>query len=111
MARNSLLALLREDLKAARAQDPAANSDLEVGFAYSGVHAVWAHRIAHAMWNRPHLRTGARLLSQFARFFTGIEIHPAATTSVSPAAWGAAGLGLLVTAGAAGAFVVKRRQS
>ncbi|WP_346768950.1 serine O-acetyltransferase EpsC [Crystallibacter degradans] len=79
MARNSLPALLREDLKAARAQDPAANSDLEVGFAYSGVHAVWAHRIAHAMWNRPHLRTGARLLSQFARFLTGIEIHPAAT--------------------------------
>jgi serine O-acetyltransferase len=79
MATSGLLALMREDLKAARAQDPAANSDLEVAAAYSGVHAVWAHRIAHAMWRRPGLRTSARLLSQFTRFLTGIEIHPAAT--------------------------------
>ena len=79
MAKSGLLALMREDLKAARAQDPAANSDLEVGAAYSGVHAVWAHRIAHALWQRPGLRTPARLLSQFTRFLTGIEIHPAAT--------------------------------
>jgi serine O-acetyltransferase len=72
------LALLREDLEAARRQDPAARSAVEVALAYPGVHAVWAYRIAHRMWREPGLRLPARLLSQFVRFLTGIEIHPAA---------------------------------
>ncbi len=44
---------------------------------YSGLHAVWAHRCAHWLW-RHELRFVARLVSQVARFVTGIEIHPAA---------------------------------
>lgn len=72
------LAVLREDLEAARRQDPAARTWLEVALGYPGVHAVWAYRIAHRMWREPGLRLPARLLSQFVRFLTGIEIHPAA---------------------------------
>jgi serine O-acetyltransferase len=68
-----------EDLRAARARDPAARSLLEVALCYSGVHALWAHRLAHRIWHAgPMLRLPARLLSQFARAVTGIEIHPAA---------------------------------
>ena len=72
------LALLREDLDTARRRDPAARSAIEVALGYPGVHAVWAHRIAHRMWREPALRLPARLLSQVARFLTGIEIHPGA---------------------------------
>ena len=72
------LAVLREDLDTARRRDPAARSGLEVALGYPGVHAVWAHRVAHRMWREPGLRLPARLLSQFARFLTGIEIHPGA---------------------------------
>jgi len=72
------LAVLREDLEAARTRDPAARSALEVALGYPGVHAVWSHRIAHRMWREPGLRLPARLLSQLTRFGTGVEIHPAA---------------------------------
>ena len=72
------LAVLREDLQVARDRDPAARSPVEIALGYSGVHAVWAHRIAHRMWREPLLRLPARLLSQAARFLTGIEIHPGA---------------------------------
>lgn len=73
-----LLALLREDLQAARRRDPAARSALEVALGYPGVHAIWAHRIVHRMWREPGLRLPARLLSQLVRAATGIEIHPGA---------------------------------
>ncbi|ROS28025.1 serine O-acetyltransferase EpsC [Cellulomonas sp. PhB150] len=73
-----LLATLREDLDAARRRDPAARSLLEVALAYPGVHAVWTYRLAHHMWRTPSLRLPARLLSQFVRALTGIEIHPGA---------------------------------
>ncbi|GIG22860.1 serine acetyltransferase [Cellulomonas chitinilytica] len=72
------LAVLREDLEAARHRDPAARSMLEVGLAYPGVHAVWVYRLAHRMWRVPSLRLPARLVSQLARAATGIEIHPGA---------------------------------
>ncbi len=72
------LAVLHEDLEAARTRDPAARSALEVALGYPGVHAVWAYRVAHRMWREPGLRLPARLLSQVARFLTGIEIHPGA---------------------------------
>jgi len=72
------LAVLREDLEAARHRDPAARSMLEVGLAYPGVHAVWVYRLAHRMWRVPSLRLPARLVSQLARAVTGIEIHPGA---------------------------------
>ena len=72
-------ATVREDLEVARQRDPAARSLLEVALAYPGIHAVWAYRLAHAMWHSPALRLPARLVSQTARAVTGIEIHPGAT--------------------------------
>jgi serine O-acetyltransferase len=68
---------LREDIDAVRFQDPAARSTAEVVLAYPGLHAVWGHRLAHKLWTSGH-KLSARLLSQFTRARTGIEIHPAA---------------------------------
>ncbi len=68
---------LRRDLQSAKERDPAARSSLEVALLYPGLHAVWMHRGAHALWTRG-LRFPARALSQFSRWFTGIEIHPGA---------------------------------
>ncbi|WP_344248769.1 serine O-acetyltransferase EpsC [Isoptericola hypogeus] len=73
-----LCEILLEDLDAAHAHDPAARSRFEVALGYPGVHAVWVHRISHRMWHRPALRLPARLVSQLARWLTGIEIHPGA---------------------------------
>jgi serine O-acetyltransferase len=58
--------------------DPAARSRSEVIFGYPGLHAIWGHRVSHALWVREH-RLSGRLFSQFIRAFTGIEIHPGAT--------------------------------
>lgn len=68
---------IRADVQCVLERDPAARSTLEVLTSYSGLHAVWFHRIAHRLW-RWRLLLLARWLSQFARFVTGIEIHPAA---------------------------------
>ncbi|WP_374226393.1 serine O-acetyltransferase [Bacillus sp. sid0103] len=68
---------LREDVEVVFEQDPAARSYLEVILTYSGLHAIWSHRLAHALFNRK-LFFLARLISQVSRFFTGIEIHPGA---------------------------------
>ena len=68
---------LREDVRTALAKDPAATSAVTVALLYSGLHAVWGYRLAHALWERGHTFT-ARFLSQFVRFLTGVEIHPAA---------------------------------
>lgn len=70
---------LREDVATARRRDPAARTAAEVFWLYPGVHAVWAYRLASRMWRRRPLRFLARLVSQIARFFTGVEIHPGAT--------------------------------
>ena len=75
----TLLATLREDLRNARVHDPAARGELENALVYSGLHAIWSHRLAHRMWAVPALRGAARVLSQLTRFLTGIEIHPGAT--------------------------------
>lgn len=69
---------IREDIAAARAHDPAARGSAEVFFVYSGLHAVWWHRLSHRLWLRG-LRFLPRAISQLTRFFTGIEIHPGAT--------------------------------
>ncbi|MGN6128168.1 MAG: serine O-acetyltransferase EpsC, partial [Humibacter sp.] len=74
----SLLSRLREDIANARSHDPAARSDVEIALSYSGLHAIWLYRIAHRWWVSPGLKLPARLLSQFARFLTGVEIHPGA---------------------------------
>lgn len=69
--------LVAEDVRAICENDPAARSPLEVMLVYPGLHAVWLHRAAHAMWRRD-IKLGARLLAHFNRFATGIEVHPAA---------------------------------
>ncbi len=68
---------VREDIAAVFESDPAARSYLEVLICYPGLHAVWAHHVSHWLWLRG-MRFLARLNSQIARFFTGIEIHPGA---------------------------------
>lgn len=72
-----MLRRLREDLDAFLTHDPAARSRWEILFLYPGFHALLAHRVNHVLW-RAGLRFLARALSQVVRFFTGIEIHPAA---------------------------------
>jgi serine O-acetyltransferase len=69
---------LAEDLATATRRDPAARSRAELLLAYPGLHAIWLHRVAHRMWQRPGLRLAARLLSNVNRTLTGIEIHPGA---------------------------------
>jgi len=69
---------LNEDLDAFMARDPAARSRIEVALCYSGLHAILIFRLAHRLWQaRLHLLS--RIVSQFGRWFTGIEIHPGAT--------------------------------
>lgn len=68
---------IRSDIEAVFDNDPAARSVWEVVLTYSGLHAIWAHRIAHAL-HRKRLYGLARFISQVSRFFTGIEIHPGA---------------------------------
>jgi len=68
---------IREDINSVRERDPAARSWLEILLCYPGLWAVWFHRVSHALW-RAKLRLAARVLSQIARFLTGVEIHPGA---------------------------------
>ena len=74
----SIWARVREDIAAARLRDPAARSAVEVALLYPGLHAIWAHRVSHALWRR-RLRLLARAGSQVSRWLTGVEIHPGAT--------------------------------
>jgi len=69
---------IKKDFNAALSMDPAATSKLEVALTYSGFHALLFHRFAHWLWKKgvPFI---PRALSQIARFFTGIEVHPGAT--------------------------------
>ncbi|HSJ39365.1 MAG TPA: serine O-acetyltransferase [Planococcus sp. (in: firmicutes)] len=72
-----MLKALKEDIGIVFEQDPAARSYLEVILTYAGVHAIWAHRLAHFFFKN-NLFFLARVISQISRFFTGIEIHPGA---------------------------------
>ncbi len=76
-----MFAAIREDVESVLERDPAAHSRLEVILCYPGLHAIWLHRISHRLWTtrRGNFRLLARCLSQFSRWLTGIEIHPAAT--------------------------------
>ena len=65
------------DIKLIRESDPAATSSLEILLLYSGIHAVLAYRLSHALHKRGY-HFAARFVSQTAKFFTGIEIHPGA---------------------------------
>lgn len=69
---------IRDDVNAVRERDPAARSTFEVLLTYSGLHAVLVYRASHSLYKHGHF-VSARVLSQGARFLTGIEIHPGAT--------------------------------
>jgi len=69
---------LRSDIRTIKRKDPAATSTLSIMLTSSGMHAVWTYRLSHFLW-RMHLKLLARIASTIARFFTGVEIHPAAT--------------------------------
>jgi serine O-acetyltransferase len=71
---------IKRDINSVIERDPAARSWLEVMLVYSGLHAIWIHRITHWLWQRK-VRFLARWLSQAARWLTGIEIHPGAVIS------------------------------
>lgn len=68
---------IKTDIQSVKDRDPAAHSSLEIILTYSGLHAVIMYRAAHQLYIRKH-GTLARIVSQLARFLTGIEIHPGA---------------------------------
>jgi serine O-acetyltransferase len=73
-----VISRMREDVQAVFERDPAARTVLEVTLAYPGLHAIWMYRAAHWLWEHRLYLLG-RLLSELARWATGIEIHPGAT--------------------------------
>ena len=78
MTERIVLARVREDITAAKLRDPAARGSLEIALLYPGLHALWAHRLWHALWVR-RARFVARMGSQLTLWLTGIEIPPGAT--------------------------------
>ena len=77
LKQEGLLVTLRRDVDAALQRDPAARSAFEVVLSYPGLHALWGYRMAHWMWQH-NLKLLGRLLSQWVRSLTGIEIQPGA---------------------------------
>jgi len=73
-----MFATIREQIDTVFREDPAAKSTLEILLCYPGLHAILAHRVAHRMY-RAGVPLLPRVLSQFSRWITGIEIHPGAT--------------------------------
>ena len=73
-----MFARIKEDIEVVFDRAPAAKSIWEVVFCYQGLHAIWLHRIAHYLFVRGWVVL-PRMISNFARFLTGIEIHPGAT--------------------------------
>ena len=69
---------IKADVQAVKDRDPAAESDAQILLTSSGVHAILAHRVAHKLHTSDH-KLSARVISQVARHYTGIEIHPGAT--------------------------------
>src|SRR3972149_1751967 len=72
-----MLKAIKQDFQAVFDRDPAATSRLEVIFTYAGFHALLAYRISHWL-NTYGVPFFPRVISQLARWLTGIEIHPAA---------------------------------
>ena len=68
---------IKNDILAVKERDPAARSGFEILLTNQGVHAILLHRVAHFLDKRGH-KFFAKIISQFSRFLTGIEIHPAA---------------------------------
>lgn len=73
----ALSLIFKEELKSTKEKDPAARNYFTIILIYSGLHAIIAYRVTHLLW-KAKLYFLARWLSQVARFFTGIEIHPGA---------------------------------
>lgn len=69
--------ILREEIAMVRAYDPSITSDTQVVLTYSGLHAVWCHRLSHRLWTHGH-QLAAQIVCQIGRVLTGVEIHPAA---------------------------------
>ena len=69
---------IKKDILVVFERDPAARSVIEVIFCYSGLHAIWLHRISHKLYLKGWVLL-PRMISNFGRFVTGIEIHPGAT--------------------------------
>lgn len=74
---DSLAKQFKEEIDSVKRRDPAARSTLEILLTYSGLHAILMYRVAHKLYEKK-LFLPARMISQFARFLTGIEIHPGA---------------------------------
>ena len=72
-----MLDRLRADIRAVKERDPAARGTLEVLLLYSGLHAIMLHRPAYWLYHHKHFFL-ARWISQYAKFCTGVEIHPGA---------------------------------
>lgn len=68
---------IREDIQAVKEKDPAAQNSFVIWLSYPGLHARWSHVVEHWLWKHG-LKSIARISSQVTRFFTGVEIHPAA---------------------------------
>lgn len=68
---------IQEDVIAVKRNDPAARNVWEILTSYPGLHALWLHRLSHGLWNQGMVTT-ARMLSNFNRALTGVEIHPGA---------------------------------
>ena len=71
------IATIKEDIRTVKANDPAAQSSFVIFVSYPGLHAKWAHTPEHWLWEHGR-KSLARVMSQVTRFFTGVEIHPAA---------------------------------
>lgn len=73
----NIFTIIKEDIEAVQDRDPAAQSKFVIWLTYPGLHARWSHVVEHWLWNHG-LKSLARISSQFTRFMTGVEIHPAA---------------------------------
>lgn len=74
---DTIIEQMKSDVQAVFENDPAAKSVWEVILTYSGVHAIWSHRLAHVLYRKEWF-TLSRFISQVTKFITGIEIHPGA---------------------------------
>jgi len=73
----AFMRMIHEDIEAVQERDPAATSKLEILTSYSGLHALWMHRVAHSLW-KCRVPVLPRWISQLSRWLTQVEIHPGA---------------------------------
>lgn len=73
----NIFKIIGEDIQAVKERDPAAQNSFVIWLTYPGLHARWSHVVEHWLWNHG-LKSLARISSQFTRWMTGVEIHPAA---------------------------------